>query len=238
MLKLSKAEILRYKKQISLPAIGIKGQERILSTRVLLVGAGGLGAPSLLYLAAAGVGTIACIDFDQVELHNLHRQVIHSEQSVGQSKVASAALRLKQLNSSIRFIPIAEKLHAGNLDQYIPDYDIIIDGCDNFTTRYLVNDACVRHKKPLVYGSVLNFELQMAVFNHKGGKDLRAIFPEAPNPADVPSCELNGVMGTAPGILGLMMAQETLKIIIDRPCLHNQLLIMNTDVWSIRVLGF
>lgn len=237
-MKLTKEQILRYKKQISLEAIGMEGQARIMNSKILVIGAGGLGSPILLYLTGAGVGTIACIDFDLLEEHNLHRQIVHSECNIGQAKVESAAQRLQALNSQINYHPIVAKLSEANIDQYIADYDIIIDGCDNFATRYAVNDACVRHGKPLVYGSVLNFELQLAVFNHKGSKDLRAIFPEPPNPEDVPSCDLNGVMGTVPGILGLMMAQETLKIILGHPCLHNQWLWMDSRTWQLRIVGF
>ena len=237
-MKLTKAQILRYKKQISLPEIGIEGQARLLASKVLVIGAGGLGSPILLYLAGAGVGTIACIDFDLLEEHNLHRQIVHSEQYIGQPKVRSAAERLQALNSQITFLPLAEEINPENIDRYIPEYDIIIDGCDNFATRYAINDACVRHGKPLVYGSVLNYEIQLAIFNHQGSKDLRAIFPEPPNPEDVPSCDLNGVMATVPGILGMMMAQETLKLILGQPCLHNQWLWMDCRTWQLRIVGF
>lgn len=237
-MKLNKAQILRYKKQISLEDIGIEGQSRIIESKVLVIGAGGLGSPILLYLAGAGVGTIACIDFDLLEEHNLHRQIVHSECNIGQAKVESAAERLQALNSHVTYLPIIEKLSETNIDKHIADYDIIIDGSDNFATRYAVNDACVRHGKPLVYGSVLNFELQLAVFNHQGSKNLRNIFPEPPNPEDVPSCDLNGVMGTVPGILGLMMVQETLKIILGHSCLRNQWLWMDSRTWQLRIVGF
>lgn len=235
---MTREEILRYKKQISLPAIGLEGQKKICSARVLVIGAGGLGSPILLYLTAAGVGTIACMDFDGVEIHNLHRQVVHSEQTIGAYKVKSASSVLTALNSTVQYIPIPERATTATLNDYISEYDIIVDGCDNFETRYLINDACVTHQKPLVYGSILNFELQMTVFNYLGNKDLRAIFPEPPHPDDVPSCDLNGVMGTTPGILGLMMAQETLKIIVGLPTLCNEWLIVDTWSWTMRKLNF
>lgn len=237
-MKLTKEQILRYKKHISLAEIGIAGQLKIKNAKVLIVGAGGLGSPIALYLAGAGVGTLGCIDFDRVEIHNLHRQVAHSEKTVGMPKVYSLQKQLEQLNSDIVFHPIQEEISADNVNKYIHDYDVIIDGCDNFETRYIVNDACRSQEKTLIYGSVLNFEIQMAVFNHHGSKDLRAIFPEPPNAEDVPSCDLNGVLGSTPGILGLMMAQETLKLLIDLPCLHNEWLIMDTLTWLSKKISF
>ncbi|WP_437918455.1 HesA/MoeB/ThiF family protein [Sphingobacterium sp. LRF_L2] len=237
-MKLTKEQILRYKKHISLPAIGIDGQIKLKKNKVLIIGAGGLGCPIALYLAGAGIGLIACIDPDSVEIHNLHRQIAHHESSVGTPKVISLKKQLEQLNSDIIFRPIHAKISPENIYSYIQEYDIIIDGCDNFKTRYLVNDACVFLKKPLVYGSVLNFEIQMAVFNYKEAKDLRAIFPEAPDPEDVPSCDLNGVMSTTPGILGLMMAQEAIKLILDLPSLKNELLIVDTERWETKKINY
>ncbi|WDF67375.1 HesA/MoeB/ThiF family protein [Sphingobacterium oryzagri] len=237
-MKLSKEQIIRYKKHISLPEIGIAGQVKIKQAKVLLVGAGGLGSPIALYLAGAGVGTIACVDFDRVEIHNLHRQVAHTEKTIGMPKVYSLQKQLEQLNSDIIFTPIQAQLTVENVTRLIYDYDIVIDGCDNFETRYVVNDACAAQQKPLVYGSVLNFEIQLAVFNYLGSKDLRAIFPEAPAAADVPSCDLNGVMSSTPGILGLMMAQECLKLLLGLPVLHNQWLIMDTLNWTIKKIRF
>ncbi|MFD1770585.1 HesA/MoeB/ThiF family protein [Sphingobacterium suaedae] len=231
-MKLTRAQIIRYKKHISLPEIGLEGQWKLNQANVLLIGAGGLGSPIALYLAGAGIGRIACMDFDRVEVDNLHRQVAHTEKTVGMPKVYSLQKQLQQLNSDIVFEPIQEKVTAANIAQYIADYDVVIDGCDNFETRYLINDACAKQQKPLVYGSVLNFEIQMAVFNHKGSKDLRAIFPDPPHPDDVPSCDLNGVMASTPGVLGLMMAQETLKVVLDLPCLHNQWLLVDTLTWN------
>ena len=237
-MKLTKDQILRYKKQISFPPIGISGQLKICQSRVLVVGAGGLGAPILLYLAAAGVGTIACIDFDDVEIHNLHRQVIHRQEYIGTPKVYSARQAISELNPGVCFEAIQEKASTSNIDSYVSKYDIVLDGTDNFDTRYAINDACVRQNKPLVYGSVLNFEVQLAVFNFEGSRNLRDIFPQPPDPDDVPNCDLNGVMNTVPGILGLMMAQETLRIIVANPSLRNKFLILNTETWDITKISF
>lgn len=237
-MKLTKEQILRYKKQISFAPIGLQGQQQICQSRVLVIGAGGLGAPILLYLAGAGVGTLACMDSDIVEVHNLHRQIIHRQQAIGIPKVYSAQQAIEALNPEVRYEAIQERVSADNIDQYIAQYDIVLDGTDNFETRYTVNDACVRQQKPLVYGSVLNFELQFAVFNHEGSKNLRDLFPEPPDPDSVPSCDLNGVMATAPGILGLMMAQEALKIITGTCTFKNKLLILNTDNWQSDTVNF
>ncbi|GHE33587.1 HesA/MoeB/ThiF family protein [Sphingobacterium griseoflavum] len=238
MTQLTKDQIIRYKKQISLPEIGLTGQINIKQAKVLVIGAGGLGSPICLYLAGAGVGKLACIDFDRVEIHNLHRQIAHTEKTIGMPKVYSLVQKIQQLNSDIEFIPIQDRIDLDNAADYVRAYDVIVDGCDNFDTRYIVNEACFQQQKVLVYGSVLNFELQMAVFHHRGSKDLRAIFPEPPNPDDVPSCDLNGVLASTPGILALMMAQETLKIIAGLPCLHNQWLLMDTIAWEIKKLQF
>ncbi len=237
-MKLTKEQILRYKKQISFAPIGIAGQVQLCQSRVLVIGAGGLGSPILIYLAAAGVGTIACIDFDQVEIHNLHRQVIHRQKNLAMPKVLSAAEAIEALNPEVKFEPIIAKVTAANLDDYVSAYDIVLDGTDNFSSRYAINDACVRQNKPLVYGSVLNFEIQLAVFNHEGSKNLRDLFPSAPHPDDVPSCDQNGVLNTVPGILGLMMVQETLKIITGSSPMKNQLLIFHTATWDITRLSF
>lgn len=226
-MNLTERENLRYKRQISVPQIGTVGQHRLKDASVLVIGAGGLGSPILLYLAGAGVGKLACIDFDQVELHNLHRQVAHTEDSVDSPKVLSLQKQLKALNSDISYTPIFDSINASNAQKYVSEYDLIIDGCDNFKTRYIVNDACVKLDKPLVYGSIFNFEIQLAVFNHRGSKDLRAIFSEPPAVEDVPSCALHGVLATTPGILGTLMAHEALKVLLGLPCLHNELLLMD-----------
>ncbi len=221
-------DILRYGKPMLLPEVGEIGQLKLKNAKVLVIGAGGLGCPVLLYLAASGVGTIGIVDFDQVELHNLHRQILYTEDEVGTPKVISAKSALERLNPNVDYPIFEEKLTSENAERIVSKFDVIVDGCDNFTTRYLVNDTCVKLGKPLVYGSILKFEGQMAVFNHKDSKNLRDLFPLPPNPEDVPNCSLNGVLGTLPGIIGTMVAQETLKLIMDLPVLENELLIFNT----------
>jgi molybdopterin/thiamine biosynthesis adenylyltransferase len=232
------ADILRYGKPMLLPEVGEIGQLKLKNAKVLVIGAGGLGCPVLLYLATSGIGTIGMVDFDKVELHNLHRQILYSEDAVGLSKVQSAKSTLEHLNPNTTCILFEEKLTVANAENILSGFDVIVDGCDNFTTRYLVNDTCVKLQKPLVYGSILKFEGQMAVFNHKGSKNLRDIFPLAPNPEDVPNCSLNGVLGTLPGIIGTMMAQETLKLIMDLPVLENELVLFNTLQWQFNKLKF
>ncbi len=164
----------------------------------MVVGAGGLGCPVLQYIATAGVGTIGIVDFDKVEIHNLHRQILYTENQVGQAKSTTAKSVLENLNPLIDIIAFEEKLTAENAVRIIQNFDVVVDGCDNFATRYLVNDTCVTLGKTLVYGSILKYEGQLAVFNYKGSKNLRDLFPEPPNPEDVPNCNLNGVMGTLP----------------------------------------
>ncbi|WP_395058515.1 HesA/MoeB/ThiF family protein [Flavobacterium sp.] len=231
-------DFLRYNRQMMLPEIGDIGQQKLKKSRVLVIGAGGLGCPILQYIATAGVGTIGIVDFDIIELHNLHRQILYTENQVGLSKAITAKIVLETLNPLINVIAFDEKLTLENAEKIILDFDIIVDGSDNFTTRYLVNDTCVKAGKPLIYGSILNFEGQMVVFNHQGSKNLRDIFPEAPDPKDVPNCNFNGVLGTLPGIIGTMMAHETLKLIADLPTLKNELIIFNTLDWSFKKLNF
>ena len=237
-MSLTEKETLRYKRQISVPQIGIKGQKKLKTASVLIIGAGGLGCPILLYLAGAGVGNLACIDFDQVELHNLHRQIAHTEESVDTPKVTSLKKQIQKLNSDIRFTPIFDSINGRNAEQYINQDDLVIDGSDNFKSRYLVNDTCVKLNKPLVYGSIFNFEVQLAVFNHKGSKNLRSIFPEPPEPNDIPNCSLHGVLASTPGILGTWMAHEALKVIAGLPTLHNEWLVIDTLNVSIKKIAF
>jgi molybdopterin/thiamine biosynthesis adenylyltransferase len=231
-------DFLRYNRQTMLPEIGDAGQEKLKKATVLVIGAGGLGCPILQYIATAGVGTIGIVDFDKIEIHNLHRQILYTENQVGQAKASTAKSVLENLNPLISVIAFEEKLTIENATQIIQDFDVVVDGSDNFATRYLVNDTCVALKKSLVYGSILKFEGQVAVFNHKGSKNLRDLFPEPPNPKDVPNCNLNGVMGTLPGIIGTMMAHETLKLIMDLPTLENELVLFNTLNWSFNKLKF
>lgn len=229
---------LRYNRQMLLPEVGEAGQEKLLNARVLVIGAGGLGCPVLQYLAAAGVGTIGIVDFDKIELHNLHRQILYNSHQTGKGKAATAKSILEQLNPTLNYIVFDEKFTDENCNRILANFDIIIDGSDNFTTRYLINDACVLLGKTLVYGSILGFEGQVAVFNNKGGKSLRHLFPEPPNPKDVPNCNINGVLGSLAGIIGTMMAHEALKLIIGLKVLTNELLIFNTLNWNFTKLNF
>lgn len=231
-------EFLRYNRQMMLPEIGDAGQEKLKKAKVLVIGAGGLGCPILQYIATAGVGTIGIVDFDKIEIHNLHRQILYTENQVGQAKATTAKSVLESLNPLISITAFEEKLTIENAVEIIQNFDVIVDGCDNFATRYLVNDTCVTLRKTLVYGSILKFEGQMAVFNHNGSKNLRDLFPEPPNSEDVPNCNQNGVMGTLPGIIGTMMAHETLKLIMDLPILENELVLFNTLNWSFNKLKF
>ena len=231
-------EFLRYNRQTMLPEIGDEGQEKLKKARVLVIGAGGLGCPILQYIATAGVGFIGIMDFDTIEIHNLHRQILYTEDEIGQQKALIAKKAVSKLNPLIETAAITEKLTLENASQIIEQFDIIVDGSDNFKTRYLVNDTCVRLNKTLVYGSILKFEGQIAVFNHNGSRNLRDLFPEMPDPKDVPNCNLNGVLGTLPGIIGNMMAHETLKLILELPTLKNEIIIFNTLKWNFTKLNF
>lgn len=231
-------EFLRYNRQTILPEIGDEGQEKLKKARVLVIGAGGLGCPILQYVATAGVGCIGIMDFDTIEIHNLHRQILYTENEIGKEKSVVAKEVVSKLNPLIKVEAINEKLTLENASTIIQQYDVIVDGSDNFATRYLVNDTCVQFQKPLVYGSILKFEGQVAVFNHNGSKNLRDLFPEMPDPKEVPNCNLNGVLGTLPGIIGTMMAHETLKLILELPTLKNELVLFNTLNWSFTKLSF
>jgi molybdopterin/thiamine biosynthesis adenylyltransferase len=231
-------EYLRYNRQMMLPEIGDEGQEKLKKAKVLVIGAGGLGCPILQYIATAGVGTIGIVDFDKIEIHNLHRQILYTESQVGQVKATTAKATLETLNPLITVVAFEEKLTSENASTILQDFDFIVDGSDNFATRYLVNDTCVALGKTLVYGSILGFEGQLATFNHNGTKNLRDLFPEPPNPKDVPNCSLNGVLGTLPGMIGTMMAHETLKLIMDLPTLENELVLFSTLNWNFTKIKF
>jgi molybdopterin/thiamine biosynthesis adenylyltransferase len=231
-------EFLRYNRQTILPEIGDEGQEKLKKAKVLVIGAGGLGCPILQYIATAGVGFIGIMDFDTIEIHNLHRQILYTENEIGKEKSLVAKKVVSKLNPLIQIEAINEKLTLDNAPAIIQQYDVIVDGSDNFATRYLVNDTCVQFQKPLVYGSILKFEGQIAVFNHNGSKNLRDLFPVMPDPKEVPNCNLNGVLGTLPGIIGTMMAHETLKLILELPTLKNELVLFNTLNWSFTKLNF
>ena len=235
---LSKEEFKRYQKQVMVDDIGINGQINIKQSKVAVIGAGGLGCPVLQYLTSVGVGTIGVIDFDTVEASNLHRQTLYTTEDVGKPKVEIAIQKLSLQNTFINLNSHKVLLNEENTESILSQYDIVVDGCDNFLTRYIVNDACVKLNKPLVYGSILNYEGQLAVFNYNGSKNLRDIFPEPPNSEDVPSCSENGVLGTVPGIIGTMMAQETINIIMEKPSLINTLGIYSTDTFKLKRLYF
>lgn len=228
----------RYSRQIFIEEIGLEGQKKIIDSKVLVIGAGGLGSPVIQYLAAAGVGTLGVADFDEVELHNLNRQIIHTENSVGLSKVKSAGTFVEKLNHQVAFTGIEEKINENNAEKILSQYDVIIDGSDNFSTRYLVNDTCVTLKKTLVYGSILGFSGQVAVFNHHGSKNLRDIFPEPPFDEEMPDCDSLGVLGALPGIIGSMMALQTLKIITGLPVHINQLTLIEAMDWRFQTIDF
>jgi adenylyltransferase/sulfurtransferase len=228
----------RYSRQIFIEKIGLEGQRKIMNAKVLVIGAGGLGSPVIQYLAAAGVGTLGVVDFDEVELHNLNRQIIHNENSVGVSKVKSAEKFVKNLNHQVQFNGIEQKIDESNAKDIISRFDIIVDGSDNFKTRYLVNDICVDLGKPLVYGSILGFSGQVAIFNYNGSKNLRDIFPEPPFDENLPDCDSLGVLGALPGIIGSMMANLTLKMITDLPLHLNQITLIDTLEWRFQTIDF
>ncbi|MFL5401978.1 MAG: molybdopterin-synthase adenylyltransferase MoeB [Gemmatimonadales bacterium] len=212
--QLSHAEVLRYSRHLLLPEVGVSGQRKLKAARVLTVGAGGLGSPLSLYLAAAGIGTIGIVDFDAVDLTNLQRQIVHGTSTLGTPKLESAAARLTDLNPNVRIEKHDTRLTAGNALDILREYDIVVDGTDNFPTRYLVNDACVLLGKPNVYGSIFRFEGQASLFYAKQGPCYRCLYSEPPPPGLVPSCAEGGVLGVLPGIIGSIQALETIKWII------------------------
>jgi sulfur-carrier protein adenylyltransferase/sulfurtransferase len=212
--ELTNEEVQRYSRHLILPEVGPEGQRRLKGARVLCVGAGGLGSPAALYLAAAGVGTIGIIDFDAVDVSNLQRQILHGTPDVGRSKLQSARERLSALNPTVRVESFETALTSKNALEICRDYDIVLDGTDNFSTRYLVNDACVLLGKPNAYGSIFRFEGQASVFATKGGPCYRCLYPEPPPPGLVPSCAEGGVLGVLPGVIGTIQATETIKLIL------------------------
>ncbi len=203
----------RYARQITLPEIGESGQEKLRRASVLIVGAGGLGSPAALYLTAAGVGTLGLVDFDRVDITNLHRQVLYGTSDIGRPKLEAARERLEDLNPDVRVITHSARLTSENALDILRDYDVILDGTDNFATRYLVNDACVLLGKPNVYGSVFRFDGQVSVFAAKDGPCYRCLYPEPPPPGLVPSCAEGGVLGVLPAMIGSLQATEAIKLI-------------------------
>jgi molybdopterin/thiamine biosynthesis adenylyltransferase/rhodanese-related sulfurtransferase len=214
MAELTPSELIRYARHLLLPGVGLEGQQRLKSARVLVVGAGGLGSPSAMYLAAAGVGTVGLVDFDRVDLSNLQRQIIHDTGAIGTPKLESAARRLSQINPHISVPSFATRLTSANALDILAGFDIIVDGSDNFPTRYLINDACVLLGKPYVYGSILRFDGQVSLFDAKTGPCYRCLFAEPPPPGLIPSCAEGGVLGVLPGIIGSIQALEAIKWIL------------------------
>src|SRR5216110_1720820 len=213
--QLSKEEIARYSRHLIMPEVTVDGQRRLKAARILCIGAGGLGSPAALYLAAAGVGTIGIIDFDAVDLSNLQRQILHGTKDIGRSKLESARDRLRDINPEIEFKLHECRFSSENAEQIVADYDVIVDGSDNFATRYLSNDVCVFAGKPNIYGSVFRFEGQTTVFAPQlGGPCYRCLFPEPPPPESVPNCAQAGVLGVLPGIIGMLQAIEAIKLIV------------------------
>lgn len=212
-IQLTKEEYERYSRHLILPEVGLDGQKRLKAASVLCVGTGGLGSPLLLYLAAAGIGRIGIVDFDVVDRSNLQRQVIHGTSWVGKPKIASAKDRILEINPACQVDLYETRLSSENALSILEPYDIVVDGTDNFPTRYLVNDACVLLNKPNVYGSIFRFEGQATVFNYQDGPNYRDLYPEPPPPGMVPSCAEGGVLGILPGIIGVIQATETVKII-------------------------
>ncbi|HEY2388944.1 MAG TPA: molybdopterin-synthase adenylyltransferase MoeB [Candidatus Binatia bacterium] len=207
-------QLTRYSRHFLLPEVGEAGQAKLLDAKVLLLGAGGLGSPTALYLAAAGVGTLGLVDHDVVDLSNLQRQILHTNDRIGMAKVESARIAINALNPDVRVVAHQERLSSENVMQIFKDYDIIVDGCDNFPTRYLVNDACVMLGKPNVHGSIFQFEGMASVFAPGRGPCYRCLFPEPPPPGAAPSCAEAGVLGVLPGLVGCVQALETIKLIL------------------------
>lgn len=223
-------ESIRYSRHFVLPGFGKEGQERLKNGRVLVVGAGGLGAPVLFYLAAAGVGRIGIADEDTVSLSNLQRQILYTTPDIGKKKASVAAGRLRNMNPDIHVTSIERKINSDNVLEIIKDYDVIVDATDNFPTRYLLNDAAVLTNKPLVYGSVFRYEGQVAVFNFEGGPNYRDLYPDPPAPGSVPNCEEGGVLGVLVGIIGCYQANEVIKLLSGKKdTLAGKLLIVDSQ---------
>ncbi len=214
MIPFEKDQIQRYARHIILPDVGGEGQKKLLSSRVLLLGMGGLGSPAALYLAAAGVGTLGLVDFDTVELSNLQRQILHTTGDLGKAKVQSARETIQAINPDVEVREYEDRLSTENILDIISDFDLILDGSDNFPTRFLLNDACVLEGKTVVYGAILQFEGQVSVFAPDRGPCYRCLIPEIPSPGSVPRCQEAGVLGVLPGIIGTLQATEAIKMIL------------------------
>jgi adenylyltransferase/sulfurtransferase len=239
MNKLTSEELERYSRHLALPEVGLKGQEKLRDASVLVVGAGGLGSPVALYLAAAGVGRLGLVDFDTVDVTNLQRQIIHGTKDVGRSKLLSARERIADINPFVNVETHETRLTSANAQDVIARYDVVVDGTDNFPTRYLVNDACVLLGKPNVYGSIFRFDGQVSVFDAKRGACYRCLYPEPPPPGSVPNCAEGGVLGILPGIIGTLQANETVKLLlgVGEP-LINRLLLLDALEMRFREVRF
>jgi sulfur-carrier protein adenylyltransferase/sulfurtransferase len=235
---LTPEEIARYERHLALPGFGPAAQEKLKSASVLVIGAGGLGCPALLYLAAAGVGRIAIVDPDTVDLSNLQRQVLYTAADVGAGKAETAALRLRAMNPLIRIDAHGVRFSRANALELVRSCDLVVDGSDNFATRYLVNDACVIAGRPFVYGAIQGFEGQVSVFNWRGGPTYRCLFPEPPEPGSVPSCAEAGVLGAVTGLIGAAQACEAIKVLagVGQP-LSGRLLVWNTLTMASSIVG-
>jgi sulfur-carrier protein adenylyltransferase/sulfurtransferase len=232
-------ELARYQRHLSLSGFGPEAQAKLQAASVLVIGAGGLGCPILLYLAAAGVGQLTIIDADTVDVSNLQRQVLFTTEDAGKSKAEAAARRLSALNPCITITPMVARLTRSNAIELISAHDVVVDGSDNFATRYLVNDACVVAGKPLIYGAIQGFEGQASVFNYKNGPTYRCLFPEPPAAGTVPNCSEAGVLGVLPGLIGTVQATETIKVITGiGETLSGRLLLWNSITMTSRMLRF
>lgn len=236
---LTDKEKQRYLRHILLEEIGEEGQQKLKTARVLVIGAGGLGCPVLQYLAAAGVGKIGIVDYDVVDLSNLQRQILYSEKDVAQPKVLAAQKRLQEMNSSIEIVAHQQRLSAENALELFSGYDIIVEGSDSFTTKYLANDAAVLSGKPLVFGSIFKFQGQVSVFNYQNGPTYRCLYPEPGSPEEMPACSEVGVLGILPGIIGNLQANEVLKMILGiGRILSGKLLLFDALGMEIKILPF
>ena len=239
MIEFTDEQIERYSRHIMLPEVGGSGQQKMLEARVLLLGAGGLGSPAAYYLAAAGIGNLGIVDFDQVDLSNLQRQIIHSTERIGMLKTESAKKTIQALNPDVNVTLYNEKMDSSNIMSLIKEYDYVVDGSDNFPTRYLVNDACVMKNKTLIHGSIYRFEGQVTVFKPGDGPCYRCLYPEPPPPGMVPNCQEGGVLGVLAGVIGNLQVVEVLKLIlgIGKPLVGKLLIYdaLNTEFRSLRL---
>ena len=239
MIEFTDEQIERYSRHIILPEVGGSGQQKMLGARVLLLGAGGLGSPAAYYLAAAGIGNLGIVDFDQVDLSNLQRQIIHSTERIGMLKTESAKKTIQALNPDVNVTLYNEKMDSSNIMSLIKEYDYVVDGSDNFPTRYLVNDACVMKNKTLIHGSIYRFEGQVTVFKPGDGPCYRCLYPEPPPPGIVPNCQEGGVLGVLAGVIGNLQVVEVLKLIlgIGKPLIGKLLIYdaLNTEFRNLRL---